>query len=182
MNAWKTGRMKVFLLPWLWHVMSIPLETGLISSPAAQNGRHFASDIFRCILVNEMFILNSKLNLKSKFHKICFQGPKWELTSTGLDNSRVPNRRQAIIWTNADPVHWRIYAALGGTWVNISSFLMSYTYQQLTLQLKRVDHYDIVIISRIVSTVLFRLHYDINIWPVWCSEFVRPSKSIGLFF
>ena len=22
-------------------------------------------------------------------------------------------RRQAIIWTNADPVHWRIYAALG---------------------------------------------------------------------
>ena len=24
-----------------------------------------------------------------------------------------PNRRQAIIWTNADPIHWRIYAALG---------------------------------------------------------------------
>ena len=23
-------------------------------------------------------------------------------------------RRQAIIWTNADPIHWRIYAALGG--------------------------------------------------------------------
>ena len=21
--------------------------------------------------------------------------------------------RQAIIWTNADPIHWRIYAALG---------------------------------------------------------------------
>ena len=21
---------------------------------------------------------------------------------------------QAIIWTNADPIHWRIYAALGG--------------------------------------------------------------------
>ena len=26
----------------------------------------------------------------------------------------VPNRLQAIIWTNADPIHWRIYAALGG--------------------------------------------------------------------
>ena len=26
----------------------------------------------------------------------------------------MPNRRQAIIWTNADPIHWRIYAALGG--------------------------------------------------------------------
>ena len=24
------------------------------------------------------------------------------------------NRRQAITWTNDDPVHWRIYAALGG--------------------------------------------------------------------
>ena len=24
-----------------------------------------------------------------------------------------PNRRQTIIWTNADPVHWHIYAALG---------------------------------------------------------------------
>ena len=22
--------------------------------------------------------------------------------------------RQAIIWTHADPIHWRIYAALGG--------------------------------------------------------------------
>ena len=33
---------------------------------------------------------------------------------TGLDNGLAPNRRQAVIWTNADPIHWRIYAALGG--------------------------------------------------------------------
>ena len=26
----------------------------------------------------------------------------------------MPNKRQAIIWTNADPIHWRIDAALGG--------------------------------------------------------------------
>ena len=25
----------------------------------------------------------------------------------------MPNRHQAITWTNADPVHWRIYATLG---------------------------------------------------------------------
>ena len=25
----------------------------------------------------------------------------------------MPNRRQIIIWANADPIHWRIYAALG---------------------------------------------------------------------
>ena len=30
----------------------------------------------------------------------------------GLDNGLA--RRQAIIWTNADLIHWRIYAALGG--------------------------------------------------------------------
>ena len=24
------------------------------------------------------------------------------------------NTRQSIIWTNADPIHWRIYAGLGG--------------------------------------------------------------------
>ena len=37
----------------------------------------------------------------------------WQLSSIGLDNGLAPNRRQAIIWTNADPIHWRIYAALG---------------------------------------------------------------------
>ena len=30
-----------------------------------------------------------------------------------LDNDLAPNRRQAIIWTNTDPIHWRIYAAQG---------------------------------------------------------------------
>ena len=30
---------------------------GINSSPAGQNGRHFADDVFRCILVNEKFIL-----------------------------------------------------------------------------------------------------------------------------
>ena len=32
--------------------------------------------------------------------------------NVGLDNGMAP-KRQAIIWTNADPTHWRIYAALG---------------------------------------------------------------------
>ena len=31
-----------------------------------------------------------------------------------LGNGLAPNRRQAITWTNDDPVYWRIYAALGG--------------------------------------------------------------------
>ena len=36
------------------------------------------------------------------------------ITGIGLDNGLAPNGRQAIIWTNADPIHWRIYVALGG--------------------------------------------------------------------
>ena len=34
--------------------------------------------------------------------------------SNGSGNGLAPNRRHAITWTNADPVRWRIYAALGG--------------------------------------------------------------------
>ena len=30
----------------------------------------------------------------------------------------MPNKRQAIIWTNDDPIHWRIYAALRGDELN----------------------------------------------------------------
>ena len=34
--------------------------------------------------------------------------------SIGLGNGLAPIRRQAIMWTNADPVYWCIYAALEG--------------------------------------------------------------------
>ena len=29
------------------------------------------------------------------------------VSSIGLDNGLAPNRREAIIWTNTDPVHWQ---------------------------------------------------------------------------
>ena len=32
----------------------------------------------------------------------------------GLDNGLAPNMRQGIIWTDTDPIHWRIYLTLGG--------------------------------------------------------------------
>ena len=43
----------------------------------------------------------------------------------GLDNSLAPNRRQAIFRTNADPIHWRIYAAPGGDELNLISTEMT---------------------------------------------------------
>ena len=64
-------------------------------------------DIFRCIIVNGKFCIFIKISLKFV--------PNWQQPSIGLDNGLVPNRQQAIIWTNADQIiHWRIYAALGG--------------------------------------------------------------------
>ena len=48
------------------------------------------------------------------FTDVCPQGSNWQSSSIGLDNGLAPNRRQAIIWTNADPMDWRIYATPGG--------------------------------------------------------------------
>ena len=42
---------------------------------------------------------------------------KWALVQVP-GNGLTPNRRQAIIWTNADPAQWRIYAALVGEELN----------------------------------------------------------------
>ena len=38
--------------------------------------------------------------------------------SISSGNGLVPNKQQAITWTNADPGHWCIYAALGGDELN----------------------------------------------------------------
>ena len=71
-----------------------------------KNGRHFADDIFRCIFVNEKFCVSIKISVKF------VKGPIDN--NSVIDNGLAPNRRQAITWTNADSIHWRIYAALGG--------------------------------------------------------------------
>ena len=41
-------------------------------------------------------------------------GFNWQYVSIGSDNGLAPSSRQAIIWTNADPVHRCIYAAPEG--------------------------------------------------------------------
>ena len=58
-----------------------------------QNGRHFAEDIFKCIFVNENHCIVIKISLK-----FVPKGP------IGLDNDLVRNGRQAIVWTNPDPI------------------------------------------------------------------------------
>ena len=74
------------------------------SSPHGQNGCHFGRQQF------QMHFLEWKW---FKFH-CCSQESSWQQASIGSDNGLAPNRRQAITWTNAYPVHWCIYAALRG--------------------------------------------------------------------
>ena len=62
--------------------------------------------------------MNEVLYFDSNFTKICSQGSDWQWVSIGSGNGLALNRRQAITWTNANPFHRRIYAALGGDRVN----------------------------------------------------------------
>ena len=78
-----------------------------------QNGLHLADDIFECIFLNENFCILIQISLKF------VQRFKWQKASIGSDNGLSPiclalNRRQAIIWSKADWIHWCIYAAPGG--------------------------------------------------------------------
>ena len=74
-----------------------------------QDGRRFCRRHFQL-----HFIQWKCLNFKWNFIEICSLGYRWQFCSIVSDNGLAPNRRQAIIWSNADPIHWHIYAALGG--------------------------------------------------------------------
>ena len=62
-----------------------------ILSPPGQDGRHFADDIFNCILLNENVWILVKISLK-----FVPKGPIDNNPGIGLDNGLAPNRRQAI--------------------------------------------------------------------------------------
>ena len=64
-----------------------------------------ADDIFKCIFLNRNYRILIQISLKF-------------VPRGAIDNEPASVQemawRQAITWTNAGPVHWRIYAALGG--------------------------------------------------------------------
>ena len=64
-----------------------------------------ADDIFKCVFLNENDIIPIQMS-------------NWQKVIIGSSNGLAPNRRQAITWTNDGPVHWRIYAVLGGDELN----------------------------------------------------------------
>ena len=65
--------------------------------------------------IQTLFLEWKYLNFKEYFIEICSFWSNWWYVSVGSDYDLPPSRRQAIIWTNADPVHRRIYVTLGGT-------------------------------------------------------------------
>ena len=64
--------------------------------------------------VQKHFLEWKYFNFQLNLTEICSLGFNCQYVSIGSDNGLEPSRRQAIIWTNADPIHWRIYVAPGG--------------------------------------------------------------------
>ena len=71
----------------------------------------------------------------------------------------MPNRRQTIIWTNAGPIHWRIYVALGGdeslpknmAWISIVTFTV---FCEMSLPIYAMaTHYSDVIMGAMESQI-----------------------------
>ena len=67
------------------------------------------NDIFKCIFLNGNIRISIQISLKF-VPKGSIDNKPALVSGNGLSL----NRRQAITWSNADPVYRRIYAALGG--------------------------------------------------------------------
>ena len=105
------------------HRCGIKDATALTHLPFDKMVTILADDIFKRIFVQENYRIPIPDGPIDNDARPCI----------GLDNGLAPNRRQAIIWINADLIHWRIYAALGGDELtmmvhnNISFALLSKT-------------------------------------------------------
>ena len=78
------------------------------SCPPGQNDRHFADYIFNHVFLNEKVRIFIRISLK-----FVPKGPIDNESALGQEMAW-RRRRQAITWTNADPVHWHIYVAPSG--------------------------------------------------------------------
>ena len=78
-----------------------------------------ADDIFNCIFLNENDIIPIHNSLK-----YVLRGP--------IDNKPAlfQVKGDKPFWINNDPVHWRIYAALGGYELNISDLVWFFCVQE----------------------------------------------------
>ena len=72
-----------------------------------QNGCHFAEDIFKWISLFQISLF------WLQFHFYWFPGHQLRDNESALFQvmALAPNRRQAIIWTDDEPVYWHIYGS-----------------------------------------------------------------------
>ena len=60
------------------------------------------------------FHLTKMFQFRSGFHLSFPFGYNERYSNFVSDNGLAPNKRKAIIWTNADPIHWRIHPSQVG--------------------------------------------------------------------
>ena len=65
-------------------------------------------------IFSDAFSWMKSFHLYQNFIEVCFYRSNWQYANIGLDNGLGLNMRQAIIWTKAGKIRWRIYATLGG--------------------------------------------------------------------
>ena len=73
----------------------------------------------KMVVISQMAFWNAYSWMESfafwfKLQRSLFLRVNWQQLNVGSGNGLAQNRRQTIIWTSASPVHWLIYAALGG--------------------------------------------------------------------
>ena len=107
------------------HIDGCPLVYAKLI-PHPQNGHHFHRRHFQMHFHGWKF-----LYFHSNFTEVCSQGPNWQWVSVGSGNGLTPNRRQAITRANAGPVHWHIYAALGGDKLSVGVFTLPLSHIKL---------------------------------------------------
>ena len=138
------------------------------SSTHGQNGRRFADDIFICILWMKSFVFCLK------FHWSLLLRVQLQQPSIGLDYELAPNRRQAITWTDGDPVQWRINAALGLdelTW--ITSAYVNEIYLYSTTKCQKHFHKD----SSVMKYIEWYALQCCQSWLNWNSK-VFPKYTL----
>ena len=131
------------------------------SSLPWQNGRHFANDIFRYIFVNEKFCVLDTFSLKFFLQGSIANNPAL------VDNGLSLNRQQAIVCTNADLIHWRIYVALG----EINELIATQDVMSFVNQVMKLNFQDLMMLSAkwlykgsIVQRQLQDDHLSLGIW------------------
>ena len=91
-----------------------------------------ADDTFKCILLNENNEIPNRISLKFV---------------PGSPIANKPVRRQAITWTNPDPVHWRIYTTLGRDELNWNIF--PHPVVPLAMVFSNINNNDILALAKL---------------------------------